>query len=64
MKKIWKTIEENQVRHIWKCCIEVCENNKKEVDVEPTFYAYAGNPFCCFCEHDMQYIRTEILTEE
>lgn len=59
----WKTIEDSNVQHFWKCCQEDCEN-QQECSVDPTFYADAGTPFCSDCSCDMTYIRTEILTEE
>ena len=54
MAKKWKKIDDNKVRHIWRC-----PNCETEVQVAPDFYGDAGTPVCD-CECDMEYLRTDI----
>lgn len=51
----WSKIHEDRVRHLWKC--PDCED---EVYVGPDFYADSGEPHCCACECDYEYVHTEI----
>lgn len=52
---MWITIADKNVRHLW-----VCEECDDMVYVEPSFYADSGEPFCCECDYNMSYVRTEI----
>lgn len=64
--KLWKTIDDDKIRHVWST-----PDGKREITVEPSWYAENGTPVCS-CEdedenghnfdgEDMIYIRTEIL---
>ena len=55
----WKTIADDKVRHVWVCNDPECENNGKEIPIDPTFYKDSGNPMC-ECDIEMDYVRTEI----
>ena len=59
-KEKWVTIEDSKVRHVWRCDDGECQDQGKEIDVAPTFYADSGTPMC-ECGLDMEYVRTEIL---
>lgn len=57
----WKRISDSKVRHKWVCENEEC-NEGKPVFVSPDWYADNGTPVCRFCDDDMSYVETEILT--
>jgi hypothetical protein len=67
MKK-WKTIEDKNVQHFWKCENDNCEEDfenedqepNQEVSVFPTFYQESGEPLCPRCGDEMVYQRTEV----
>lgn len=54
-KNQWSRINDNKVRHIWKC-----EDGCDEVWVSPDWYSNNGTPVCGECDCDMVYVRTEI----
>ena len=55
MAKKWKTIDDDKVRHIWRC-----SECKTEAQIAPERYAGNGTPVCCDCDIDMEYLRTDI----
>lgn len=62
-KKVWTTISDSKVRHVW-----AWPDGTHETTVDPTFYADSGTPICGddaeeagFEGDDMIYVRTEIL---
>jgi len=60
MVENWGLIQDNRVRHVWKCD---CKKAKK-ITVDPSFYADAGTPVCEECGEDLSYVRTEILEDK
>ena len=60
----WKQINDNDVRSIWRCIDDECQDNE-ETSINPDWYEENGTPLCSSCEQDMTYICTEInLTNE
>lgn len=57
---IWKTIPDNQVRHIW--APDEAPTGEGEISVDPSWYAENGTPIDPETGNDMNYVRTEILT--
>ncbi len=56
----WKKVEDENVRHLWRCndpCEEGCD---EEVEVTPDWYENNGTPVCSNCDCDMNYLRTEV----
>ena len=59
----WIKVEDENVRHIWVCrghFVPDCEKKGVEVPISPNFNSEAGNPFCFYCECEMDYVRTEV----
>lgn len=52
---MWKTIEDNKIRHVWKD-----KESGEELVVPPTFYEDAGTPIGEASDDDCVYLRTEI----
>ena len=63
-KEKWEEIDNDAVRHIWKCedkdCID--QHGEENHAVSPDYYEQNGTPFCSNCDNDMIYVRTEINT--
>lgn len=57
--KSWKVVKDTDVRHIWQCEKEDCEEQPC-VNVRPDFYQQGGNPVCTSCDQEMTYVRTEV----
>ena len=58
--KGWKTVPDENIRHVWKCIEEGCEEFDQEIIIAPTFYSDSGTPICGGDGHDKVYVRTEI----
>lgn len=58
----WETIEDNKVRHIWKCTDDECDCDHEEIEIWPSWYTDNGTPICDNGV-DMVYQRTEINVE-
>ena len=52
---IWVTIDDTNIRHVWRCA--ECED---EVNIEPWYYQQNGTPMCKDCDQDMAYLSTEM----
>ena len=55
----FRTIEDSDVRSIWKCEESECDSEEKEVVLDPTYYQDNGTP-TCECGEDMIYSHTEV----
>lgn len=56
----WKTVEDKDVRHIWKCPDPEEEGCKSDARISPEFYQESGEPMCPYCDVEMEYVRTEV----
>jgi hypothetical protein len=59
----WKKINDKNVRHVWMCKNEECEDYGTECHISPEWYQNNGTPVCNECDVDMVYVGTEILEE-
>jgi hypothetical protein len=57
--KKWKTILEQDVRYVWACDDEDCEQQGEEITVDGDWHQTNGTP-SCECGRDMEYLRTEV----
>ena len=57
-----KTVEDSRVHNVWMCTEKDCENEEETV-VNPDWYQDNGTPVC-ECDIDMEYIRTDIDTQD
>jgi hypothetical protein len=59
MEQVFRTIDDNQVRHVWKCTAEQCEAHNPLAIIPPTFYQENGEPLC-ECGEIMEYQGTQV----
>lgn len=57
-KKEWKVVPDPNIRHLWQCREEGCN---EAAEVSPEWYQNNGTPVCGNCDCDMIYVRTEVL---
>ena len=53
--KMWKQVQEANVRNIWKC--PECDD---QAAISPDFYELSGTPMCHECDCNLEYVRTEV----
>jgi len=56
----WKTVADENVRHVWKCSDPDGEGCDQIAHVSPEFYQESGEPMCSVCDVEMVYVRTEV----
>jgi len=56
----WKTVEDKDVRHIWKCPDPFQEGCQDTAEIGPEFYQESGEPLCRYCDKEMVYVKTEV----
>ena len=56
----WKTIPDDQIRHIW--APDHLPDGEGEISVNPDWYADSGTPVDPETGDDMRHVRTEILS--
>lgn len=54
----WRKVSDDHICHKWKCT-----GCKIEAEVDPSYYAESGIPFCISCEEDMEYQHTLVAEE-
>jgi len=60
-KEQWVTVANQNIRHLWACNNQECDQGNPSVYISPTFYENNGTPVCD-CDEDMVYSRTEVKT--
>ena len=60
-ERIWKTVPDEEVQHVWKCENEECPRHGVTFTVFPDYYQESGTPLCDQCDEDLVYQKTEVV---